>query len=85
LNHGSFDSDTYAAGYHQLWKFKKLTEDSSIASEAGVCGCASLSFLLLDVDTIDRDCADLCRELRIEEAKRDEHGWDSKVVRDMVV
>jgi hypothetical protein len=63
----------------------KLTEDSSIASEAGVCGCAFLSFLLLGVETMDRDCLDRCREVSREEAKRDEHGCDSRVAKDMVV
>jgi hypothetical protein len=63
----------------------KLTEASSIASEAGVWGCASLSFLLLGVDAIDRDWLDRCSELSREEAKREEHGWESKVVKDMVV
>ena len=47
--------------------------------------CASLSFLVLGVETMYRDWPDRCRELRREEAKRDEHGWDSRVVRDMVM
>jgi hypothetical protein len=34
---------------------------------------------------MDRDWLDRCSELRREEAKREEHGWESKVVRDMVV
>jgi hypothetical protein len=63
----------------------ELTEDNSIASEAGVWGCASLSFLVLGVATIDRDWPDRCSELRREEAKRDEHGWDSRVIRDIVM
>jgi hypothetical protein len=34
---------------------------------------------------MDRDWLDRCEELRREEAKRDEHGRDSRVARDMVV
>jgi hypothetical protein len=77
-------------GYIRRWlslalSGARLTEDSSIASEAGVCGCASLSFLLHGVDTMDLDWPDRCSELRREEAKREEHGWDSRVARSMVV
>jgi hypothetical protein len=34
---------------------------------------------------MDRDWLDRCSELRREEAKRDEHGWDSRVARDIVM
>jgi hypothetical protein len=34
---------------------------------------------------MDRDWLDRCKELRREEAKRDEHGLDSNVVKDIVM
>ena len=54
LNHGSFDSDIYAAGYFGQLRYLKphgmRTVNSSIDSVAAVCGCASLSSFLLPVD-----------------------------------
>jgi hypothetical protein len=51
-----------------------LTADNSIESVAAVCGCASLSSLLLTVELIALPEVARWMELNIEEANRDVHG-----------